>query len=76
LGVLDTGSQELAAKARENKLTPADYTGGTFTISNLGMYGTKSFCAIVNPPQVMFRSRLFGSAARSSTPFRPLGWGD
>jgi hypothetical protein len=50
--VLETGAQELAAKARDNKLAPADDTGGPFTISNLGMYGTKSFCAIVNPPQV------------------------
>ena len=41
----------LAAKAKEGKLTPADYAGGTFTISNLGMLGVKSFAAIVNPPQ-------------------------
>lgn len=43
--------KELAGRARENKLTPADYTGGTFTISNLGMFGVKQFSAIVNPPQ-------------------------
>jgi len=43
--------KDLAAKARDNKLAPADYTGGTFTISNLGMMGVKQFCAIVNPPQ-------------------------
>jgi pyruvate dehydrogenase E2 component (dihydrolipoamide acetyltransferase) len=43
--------KELAGRARENKLTPADYTGGTFTISNLGMFGVKQFTAIINPPQ-------------------------
>jgi pyruvate dehydrogenase E2 component (dihydrolipoamide acetyltransferase) len=41
----------LAAKARANKLAPSDYQGGTFTISNLGMFGVKSFSAIINPPQ-------------------------
>jgi len=41
----------LAGRAREGTLTPRDMTGGTFTISNLGMYGVKSFAAIVNPPQ-------------------------
>jgi pyruvate dehydrogenase E2 component (dihydrolipoamide acetyltransferase) len=51
LGQISSDVKALAAKARDNKLAPADYTGGTFTISNLGMYGTKSFCAIVNPPQ-------------------------
>ena len=32
-------------------LTPEDYTGGTFSISNLGMYGIKEFTAVINPPQ-------------------------
>ena len=41
----------LAKKARENKLQPAEYVGGGFSISNLGMYGIKNFQAIVNPPQ-------------------------
>eukprot|EP00668_Euglena_longa_P040616 GGOE01053478.1.p1 GENE.GGOE01053478.1~~GGOE01053478.1.p1 ORF type:complete len:288 (+),score=40.45 GGOE01053478.1:459-1322(+) len=41
----------LAALAREGKLTPEQYTGGTFTISNLGSYGVKHFTAIINPPQ-------------------------
>jgi len=43
--------KRLAAKAKENKLTPEEYQGGTFTISNLGMFGVKSFAAIINPPQ-------------------------
>ncbi|MBM3492466.1 MAG: pyruvate dehydrogenase complex dihydrolipoamide acetyltransferase, partial [Alphaproteobacteria bacterium] len=41
----------LAAKARDGKLLPEDYQGGTFTISNLGMFGIKQFEAVLNPPQ-------------------------
>nr|XP_009942951.1 PREDICTED: dihydrolipoyllysine-residue acetyltransferase component of pyruvate dehydrogenase complex, mitochondrial [Opisthocomus hoazin] len=41
----------LAARAREGKLQPHEFQGGTFTISNLGMYGIKNFAAIINPPQ-------------------------
>lgn len=41
----------LAAKAKDGKLAPAEFMGGTFTISNLGMMGVKQFAAIVNPPQ-------------------------
>lgn len=42
----------LAQKARANKLAPHEFQGGTFTISNLGMFGIKSFTAVINPPQV------------------------
>ena len=45
-------SRELAERARAGKLTREEITGGTFAVSNLGMYGIKSFDAIVNPPQV------------------------
>ena len=41
----------LGARARAGKLTPEEYAGGTFTISNLGMHGVDSLYAIVNPPQ-------------------------
>jgi len=41
----------LAEKARSGKLAPEEFQGGTFTISNLGMYGIKNFGAIINPPQ-------------------------
>ncbi|WAR17358.1 ODP2-like protein [Mya arenaria] len=41
----------LATKAREGKLQPHEFQGGTFTISNLGMFGIKSFSAVINPPQ-------------------------
>ena len=43
---------ELVTAAREGRLRPGDVEGGTFTISNLGMYGVDGFFAIVNPPQV------------------------
>lgn len=38
-------------QAKEGKLQPHEFVGGTFTISNLGMFGIKQFAAIVNPPQ-------------------------
>jgi len=41
----------LAKKARNNKLKPHEFQGGTFTISNLGMFGIKHFAAVINPPQ-------------------------
>ncbi|BDA46555.1 Dihydrolipoyllysine-residue acetyltransferase component of pyruvate dehydrogenase complex, mitochondrial [Coccomyxa sp. Obi] len=43
--------KELAQKAKAGKLRPEEYTGGTFSISNLGMYGISEFAAIINPPQ-------------------------
>ncbi|QSR84735.1 pyruvate dehydrogenase complex dihydrolipoamide acetyltransferase [Methylacidimicrobium sp. B4] len=45
--------KELAARARERKLKPEEYSGGTLTLSNLGMYGIESFAAIINPPQAL-----------------------
>lgn len=43
--------KDLAKRARENKLKPEEFQGGGFSISNLGMYGVKTFQAIINPPQ-------------------------
>lgn len=43
--------RSLAKKAKEGKLQPQEFQGGSFTISNLGMYGVKNFQAIINPPQ-------------------------
>ncbi len=45
--------KELAMRARERKLKPEEYTGGTLTLSNLGMYGVEAFSAIINPPQAV-----------------------
>lgn len=44
-------SRILIDRARERKLDPADYEGGSFTISNLGMFGIDAFTAVINPPQ-------------------------
>ena len=43
--------KDLAGRAREGKLKPVEFQGGTFSVSNLGMYGIKDFGAIINPPQ-------------------------
>ena len=59
----------LSARAREGALTPEEYTGGTFTISNLGMYGVDGLYAIVNPPQ----SCILGVGAARR---RPVAAGD
>jgi pyruvate dehydrogenase E2 component (dihydrolipoamide acetyltransferase) len=45
-------SRELAKRARERKLKPDEYTGSTFSVSNLGMFGIDEFTAIINPPEV------------------------
>ena len=51
LGAISAETKALAARAREGKLQPDEYEGGTFTISNLGMFGVVSFNSIINPPQ-------------------------
>ncbi len=48
--------KDLAGRARERKLKPQEYSGGTFSISNLGMFGVKSFASIINPPEGMILS--------------------
>lgn len=52
LGEISTQRRDLAERARTNRLRPADISGGTFTISNLGMYQVDAFVAIITPPQV------------------------
>ena len=51
LSQIASSVRELAGRAREQKLAPEEYTGGTFTISNLGMMGIEHFTAIINPPE-------------------------
>ena len=51
LGEIARESRELAARARDRKLTPEEYTGSTFSVSNLGMFGIDQFTAIINPPE-------------------------
>lgn len=52
LGEIARASKDLARRAREGGLRPEEYAGGTFTISNLGMFGVDNFTAVINPPQV------------------------
>jgi pyruvate dehydrogenase E2 component (dihydrolipoamide acetyltransferase) len=51
IGAIATEVRELAGRARDKRLKPEEYTGGTFSVSNLGMYGIEHFTAIINPPQ-------------------------
>jgi pyruvate dehydrogenase E2 component (dihydrolipoamide acetyltransferase) len=44
-------TRDLAARVREGRVTPPELSGGTFTVSNLGMYGVSDFSAVINPPQ-------------------------
>ncbi|HZQ16067.1 MAG TPA: dihydrolipoamide acetyltransferase family protein [Gaiellaceae bacterium] len=51
LAELAAARADAVGRARDNKLTPQDLEGGTFTISNLGMFGVEQFVAVINPPQ-------------------------
>ena len=53
VSAISTEMKALADKAREGKLQPHEYQGGTASLSNLGMFGTKQFDAVINPPQAM-----------------------
>jgi pyruvate dehydrogenase E2 component (dihydrolipoamide acetyltransferase) len=68
LGAISKEMKALAIKARDGRLKPEEYQGGGFSISNLGMFGVKSFSAIINPPQSCILA--VGAAER-----RPVGRG-
>ena len=51
LSAISNEMRDLAARARDRKLKPHEYQGGTSSVSNLGMYGIKDFTAVINPPQ-------------------------
>jgi pyruvate dehydrogenase E2 component (dihydrolipoamide acetyltransferase) len=70
LSILSAEMKDLAARAREKKLKPAEYQGGSSAISNLGMYGVREFAAIINPPQATI---LAIGAARRQAFERPDG---
>lgn len=53
LSSISTRMKDLAARARDRKLKPEEFTGGTASISNMGMFGIKQFEAVINPPQGM-----------------------
>jgi pyruvate dehydrogenase E2 component (dihydrolipoamide acetyltransferase) len=64
LGQIATESKELIERARANKLAPSEYEGGTFSISNLGMYGIVQFTPIINVPEAC----ILGIGAITPTP--------
>jgi pyruvate dehydrogenase E2 component (dihydrolipoamide acetyltransferase) len=51
LGEISEESRRLATEVRDGTITPPELSGGTFTVSNLGMYGIENFSAVINPPQ-------------------------
>eukprot|EP01037_Dinobryon_pediforme_P010342 gene10342-10408_t len=62
VSTIATEMKALAAKARDGKLQPHEYQGGTASLSNLGMYGIKQFDAVINPPQAMILAVGAGEA--------------
>ncbi len=61
--------RDLAGRAREGKLKPEEYQGGTFCISNLGMFGIDEFSAVINPPQAAILAVGGGSRRIVPTPY-------
>ena len=61
--------KDLAGRAREGKLAPEEYQGGTFCISNLGMFGIDEFSAVINPPQAAILAVGGGSRRIVPTPY-------
>jgi pyruvate dehydrogenase E2 component (dihydrolipoamide acetyltransferase) len=53
ISAISTEMKALAGKARDGKLQPHEFQGGTASLSNLGMFGVKQFDAVINPPQAM-----------------------
>ncbi|WP_404477141.1 dihydrolipoamide acetyltransferase family protein [Novosphingobium sp. BL-52-GroH] len=68
-GAIAQASKALAAKAREGRLMPQDYEGGTATISNLGMFGIDEMVPVINPPQAM----ILGIGAGIEQPWKVDG---
>ncbi len=51
LAAISAAARDMAERARKRSLKPDEYTGGSLTVSNLGMYGIDAFIAVINPPQ-------------------------
>ena len=64
LGTVAREANDLVSRAREGKVTPAEYSGGTFTVSNLGPFGVETFIAIVTAPQAA--ALAVGSSAQKA----------
>jgi pyruvate dehydrogenase E2 component (dihydrolipoamide acetyltransferase) len=73
-----TETRSLAARVREGSVTPPELSGGTFTVSNLGMYGVSTFQAVINPPQagiLAVGAVVAGPGARDGDPRTALVYG-
>jgi pyruvate dehydrogenase E2 component (dihydrolipoamide acetyltransferase) len=70
VSVISAEMKDLSARARDKKLKPSDYQGGSAAISNLGMYGVREFSAIINPPHATI---LAVGAARRQAVEKPDG---
>ncbi|MDD9842219.1 MAG: dihydrolipoamide acetyltransferase family protein, partial [Alphaproteobacteria bacterium] len=66
VGDIATEMRDLASRAKNKKLTPQEYQGGTFSLSNLGMYGIEGFDAVINPPMVA----ILAVGAIASVPYQ------
>ena len=62
LAAISQESKSLIERARAGKLKPAEFQGGSFSISNMGMYGVRDFAAIINPPQAAILAVAAGEA--------------
>lgn len=69
LGDISTKVKDLATRARDGKLKPEEYQGGTFCISNLGMFGINEFSAVINPPQAAILAVGGGVKKVVATPY-------
>ena len=72
LGEIAREMKELADKAKAGKLKPEEFQGGTFTVSNLGMFGVTEFSAIINPPQACILA--IGSSVKRVLPDEKAGF--
>ena len=69
LAVIASETRSLAARVRSGEITPPELSGGTFTVSNLGMFGITEFTAVINPPQ----AAILAVGAMAPTPGRLRG---
>ena len=71
-GLVDINNtvKDLANRAKEGKLKPEEFQGGSFTISNLGMFGITEFSAVINPPQACILA-VGGGVSRVLPPLNP-----
>ena len=68
--------KDLATRARDGKLAPHEYQGGTFSVSNLGMFGISEFSAVINPPQAAILAVGGGTRTFVPTPYKEDGEGN